>query len=144
PLGLRLTRRLGADVVFTGSGERVSVDTRLEEVAAKLSTDGRVPYVIPRGGASAVGAVGYAVAAAELAGQLAAAGVARATVLLATGSCGTQPGLVAGDGWRRPPRFRPGGHRRRRQPAGGLHRRRLRETVLRMRRDGKAGPADGG
>jgi len=96
PLGLRLTRRLGAEIVFTGSAERTSVDARMEDVAAKLSADGRVPYVIPRGGASAVGAVGYAVAAVELAGQLAAAGVARATVLLATGSCGTQAGLVAG------------------------------------------------
>jgi D-cysteine desulfhydrase len=58
--------------------------------------DGCVPYVIPRGGASAVGAVGYAVAAAELASQLADAGAGDATVLLATGSCGTQAGLVAG------------------------------------------------
>jgi D-cysteine desulfhydrase len=98
PLGLRLARRLGADVLFTGSPERASVDARLDEVAAKLAADGRVPYVIPRGGASAVGAVGYAVAAVELASQLGAAGVAGATVLLATGSCGTQAGLVAGAG----------------------------------------------
>jgi D-cysteine desulfhydrase len=96
PLGLRLTRRLGAEVVFTGSPDRPSVDARLEEAAAKLTADGRVPYVIPRGGASAVGAVGYAVAAVELADQLAAAGVAGATLLLSTGSCGTQAGLVAG------------------------------------------------
>jgi D-cysteine desulfhydrase len=74
------------------------VDARLDEVAAKLTADGRHPYVIPRGGASAVGAVGYALAAVELADQLAAAGVAAATVLLATGSCGTQAGLVAGAG----------------------------------------------
>jgi D-cysteine desulfhydrase len=96
PLGLRLTRQLGADVVFTGSPDRTSVDTRLDEVAAKLTAAGHHPYVIPRGGASAVGAVGYAAAAAELAGQLAAAGAAAATVLLATGSCGTQAGLIAG------------------------------------------------
>ncbi|HEY4408974.1 MAG TPA: pyridoxal-phosphate dependent enzyme [Acidimicrobiia bacterium] len=96
PLGLRLARRLGADVVFTGSPDRASVDTRLDEVAAKLTADGRVPYVIPRGGASAVGAVGYALAAVELADQLATAGVGRATLLLSTGSCGTQAGLVAG------------------------------------------------
>ena len=98
PLGLRLARRLGAEVVFTGSPERASVDRRLEEVAAKLTADGRVPYVIPRGGASAVGAVGYAVAAVELAAQLAPAGVPAATLLLSTGSCGTQAGLVAGAG----------------------------------------------
>ncbi|MGH9009755.1 MAG: 1-aminocyclopropane-1-carboxylate deaminase/D-cysteine desulfhydrase [Acidimicrobiia bacterium] len=96
PLGLRITRRLGADVVFTGSPERASVDARLEEVASKLTADGRHPYVIPRGGASATGAVGYALAAVELAEQLAAAGIGSAMVLLATGSCGTQAGLVAG------------------------------------------------
>jgi D-cysteine desulfhydrase len=99
PVGLRLTRRLGADVVFTGSPDRASVDVRLEEVAAKLTADGRHPYVIPRGGASATGAVGYAVAACELADQLFAASIsAPATVLLATGSCGTQAGLLAGTG----------------------------------------------
>jgi D-cysteine desulfhydrase len=96
PLGLRVTRRLGAEVVFTGSPDRTSVDARLDEVAAKVTAEGRHPYVIPRGGASAVGAVGYAAAAFELAEQLAEAGVGAATVLLATGSCGTQAGLVAG------------------------------------------------
>jgi D-cysteine desulfhydrase len=96
PLGLRLTRWLGAEVIFTGSSDRASVDARLEEVAAKLTADGHDPYAIPRGGASATGAVGYALAAVELAEQLAAAGLASATVLLATGSCGTQAGLVAG------------------------------------------------
>jgi D-cysteine desulfhydrase len=69
-------------------------------VAAKLVAEGRHPYVIPRGGASAVGAVGYALAAVELADQLAAAGLTAATLLLATGSCGTQAGLVAGAGGR--------------------------------------------
>src|SRR5205823_4927931 len=90
------TRRLGAEVVFTGSPDRSSVDARLDEVAAKLTADGRHPYVIPRGGASATGAVGYAIAAVELAEQLAAAGLDSATVLLSTGSCGTQAGLVTG------------------------------------------------
>ncbi|MDQ1507601.1 MAG: D-cysteine desulfhydrase [Actinomycetota bacterium] len=97
-LGLRLTRRFGADVIFTGSPDRTSVDARLEEVAAKLAAEGRVPYVIPRGGASAVGAVGYALAAAELSDQLAEAGLAAVTLVVATGSCGTQAGLVAGVG----------------------------------------------
>jgi D-cysteine desulfhydrase len=96
PLGLRLLRRLGADVVFTGSYDRTSVDTRLQEVADDLRSDGQRPYVIPRGGASAVGAVGYALAAEELVWQLAMHGNMNATVLLATGSCGTQAGLLAG------------------------------------------------
>jgi D-cysteine desulfhydrase len=96
PLGLRLLRRLGADVVFTDSSDRASVDTRLQEVADDLRSGGHRPYVIPRGGASAVGAVGYALAAEELVWQLAMHGNMNATVLLATGSCGTQAGLLAG------------------------------------------------
>ena len=95
PLGLRLTRRTGAEVIYTGSPERASVDARLEEVAAKTA-DGRRPYVIPRGGASATGAVGYAMAAVELAEQAAQVGIGDCTLLLSTGSCGTQAGLVAG------------------------------------------------
>jgi len=106
PLGLRLTRRLGADVVFTGSPDRASVDARLEAVAAELGAAGRSPYVIPRGGASAVGAVGYAVAAEELAAQLAMHGGGEATVMLATGSCGTQAGLMAGAALAAQARFR--------------------------------------
>ena len=96
PLGLRLTRRLGAEVAFTGSTDRSSVDLRMEEVADDLRSAGHRPYVIPRGGASAVGAVGYALAAEELVWQLAMHGNENATVLLATGSCGTQAGLLAG------------------------------------------------
>ena len=41
PLGLRLTRRFGAEVLFTGSPDRASVDVRLEEMAAKLVAEGR-------------------------------------------------------------------------------------------------------
>lgn len=96
PLGLRLTRRLGAEVIFTGSADRASVDARLDEVALKLIADGHHPYVIPRGGASATGAVGYAVAALEMIDQLALIGLRQCTLLLATGSCGTQAGLLAG------------------------------------------------
>jgi len=49
-----------------------------------------------RGGATAVGALGYLTAARELAGQLADAGCVPTATWLATGSCGTQAGLVVG------------------------------------------------
>jgi len=93
---LRLARAFGADVRFTKDPERRSVDRALEEAANELLAAGRAPNVIPRGGASALGAVAYALAADELAEQLAASRVEAGVVIVATGSCGTQAGLVAG------------------------------------------------
>jgi D-cysteine desulfhydrase family pyridoxal phosphate-dependent enzyme len=93
---LSLIRGPGAEVRFTGDRDRSSVDLALERAAKELEAEGRRPYVIPRGGASAVGAYGYAVAAPELAVQLDDAGVEPAVVVVATGSCGTQAGLLTG------------------------------------------------
>lgn len=96
PANLRLVRAFGADVQFTGDPDRGSVDPRLEETAAELIDDGRRPYVVPRGGATPVGSIGYAIAAGELETQLERGGVTPEVVVVATGSCGTQAGLVAG------------------------------------------------
>ncbi|MGH9103449.1 MAG: 1-aminocyclopropane-1-carboxylate deaminase/D-cysteine desulfhydrase [Acidimicrobiales bacterium] len=96
PAKLRLARSFGAEVHFTGSIERASVDAELEGAAARLRASGRRPYPMPRGGATAVGAAGQALALAEAAGQLRSLGIERATFLVACGSGGTQAGLVAG------------------------------------------------
>ena len=64
--------------------------------ANALRTEGRQPYPLPRGGATPVGAIGYAYAARELAEQCDRAGIQVATVVVATGSGSTQAGLVAG------------------------------------------------
>jgi D-cysteine desulfhydrase len=95
---LVLAELAGAEVHFTGDPDRASVDYGVQELTAKLLAAGRRPYSVPRGGATGVGALGYLAAAAELAAQLQAAGVVPAELWLATGSCGTQAGLVAG--WR--------------------------------------------
>ena len=58
--------------------------------------DGRQLYVIPVGGSSPVGALGYVGCALELIDQLGAAGIGRATIVHASSSLGTQAGLVAG------------------------------------------------
>jgi D-cysteine desulfhydrase family pyridoxal phosphate-dependent enzyme len=92
----RLTRLFGAEVRFTGDPERTSVDRGIEAAAAELRAAGRRPYAIPRGGANALGALGYVLAARELAQQCAALGVTPDAIVLATGSCGTQAGLLAG------------------------------------------------
>lgn len=92
---LALMRFLGAEICFTGSPERSSVDEQLPGVAAGLEAAGHRPYVIPRGGASPVGALGYALAAEELAGQLAESGVEIEALVLSVGSGGTYAGLLA-------------------------------------------------
>jgi D-cysteine desulfhydrase len=93
---LLLAELAGASVRFTGDPDRASVDRVAAALGDELRASGSRPLVLPRGGATPTGAVGYAVAAAELAGQASEAGLERPEVWLATGSCGTQAGLVAG------------------------------------------------
>jgi len=94
---LALALSWGATVHWTGSAERESVNDQLPRAAAALSSRGHRPYLIPRGGATGLGAFGYALAAFELREQLAAAGVAGARVVVAVGSGGTLAGLVTGN-----------------------------------------------
>jgi D-cysteine desulfhydrase len=93
---MRLHRWLGVDVRFTGDRDRSSVDAGIEAVTAELRAAGRRPYPVPRGGATPLGALGYVRASVELAAQLAALGERPSGLWLATGSCGTQAGLLAG------------------------------------------------
>lgn len=93
---MRLHRWLGVDVRFTGSPARSSVDAGIEAAGAELRAAGRHPYLVPRGGATPLGALGYVRASTELAAQLAALGEQPAGLWLAAGSCGTQAGLQAG------------------------------------------------
>jgi D-cysteine desulfhydrase len=96
---LLLSELLGADIRFTGELDRASVDAGIDKLGAELSAAGRRPYVVPRGGATPLGAAGYVRASIELADQLLTAGVVPSQLWLATGSCGTQAGLVAGSRW---------------------------------------------
>ena len=94
---LALARSWGAAVRWTGAADRDSVDAGLPAAAAALTASGRRPYLIPRGGATGLGAIGYALAVTELLAQLAAYGAAAARVVVAAGSGGTLAGLVAGN-----------------------------------------------
>jgi len=93
---LLLDELVGADVRFTGDPDRASVDGVILERAEELQAAGRRPYVVPRGGATPLGVAGYVAASLELAEQLTAIDLRPAQLWLATGSCGTQAGLVAG------------------------------------------------
>ncbi|TEA79773.1 D-cysteine desulfhydrase [Allopusillimonas ginsengisoli] len=67
-----------------------------EALAAELRQAGHKPYVIPGGGSTAVGALGYVACAQELLTQSFESGVRIDHVVHATGSTGTQAGLVVG------------------------------------------------
>lgn len=95
-VNIELARAAGARLLFGAAATRDDLDEAVRSHAETLRRCGRRPYAVPRGGATAVGATGYAVAARELADQCHTAGMAPRTVVLATGSGCTQAGLVAG------------------------------------------------
>lgn len=96
PLTVRLSRAAGATLTFDPSLARAGLDDAVQQHADRLRVGGSRPYAVPRGGATALGAVGFARAAHELAAQCAELGLERCTVVLPTGSGGSQAGLVAG------------------------------------------------
>ncbi|HET9564105.1 MAG TPA: pyridoxal-phosphate dependent enzyme [Mycobacterium sp.] len=95
-VNVEIARAAGARLLFGVVKTREELDDAVVNHANSLRAEGRRPYPVPRGGATSVGGVGYAYAARELAEQCDRAGIQVATVVVATGSGGTQAGLVAG------------------------------------------------
>lgn len=89
-----LDRLHGAGVSRRPGGADMAAE--MEAVAADLRAKGRRPYVIPGGGSNPVGALGYVGCALELVAQAAAMDLRVDALVHATGSAGTQAGLVAG------------------------------------------------
>jgi 1-aminocyclopropane-1-carboxylate deaminase/D-cysteine desulfhydrase-like pyridoxal-dependent ACC family enzyme len=85
----------GAQLSFSG-GPREELDERIRDRAAELTVEGRTAVGIPRGGATALGSLGFVRAAQELAEQLAAHGYDRARIVLAVGSGASIAGLLVG------------------------------------------------
>ncbi len=65
-------------------------------VAEELRADGRRPYIIPGGGSNPIGALGYVTCALEMVNQFNTQDLRVDCVVHATGSAGTQAGLVVG------------------------------------------------
>jgi 1-aminocyclopropane-1-carboxylate deaminase/D-cysteine desulfhydrase-like pyridoxal-dependent ACC family enzyme len=96
---LAAARAWGATVSFTGDPDREAVDAAAAEAGAALAAAGRRPYVVPRGGATDVGAAGGAAGIDELAPTF-PPGPAR--IVVAAGSGTTTAGLLVGvwaHGW---------------------------------------------
>jgi L-cysteate sulfo-lyase len=85
---------LGASVQrMRWTGDRAEA---IDHAAAQLVGAGRRPYIVPYGVSNPLGAIGYVAAAIEMSTQFAAAGIRPKAVVHASGSGGTQAGLVVG------------------------------------------------
>lgn len=74
----------------------VDMNTEMEAVADRLRATGKKVYTIPGGGSNPTGALGYVNCAFELVGQANDRGLKIDHIVHATGSAGTQAGLIVG------------------------------------------------
>lgn len=71
-------------------------EAAMAEVADEVRAQGGKPYIIPGGASNEVGALGYVNCAIELLGQIEEQGLDVGHIVTATGSAGTQGGLIVG------------------------------------------------
>lgn len=95
---LLLDRLFGATLEFLEPTEYFTlIEPRMAAHAEAARASGKVPYVIPLGGATATGALGYVNAVEEMDAQLKAQGLPAPDAIVApTGSGGTLAGLTLG------------------------------------------------
>ena len=84
----------GANVAEVPGG--TDMNAAMAKLADELRAKGKKPYIIPGGGSNPIGALGYVVCALEMVDQFNALGLNVSCVVHATGSAGTQAGLVVG------------------------------------------------
>lgn len=89
-----LDKLFGATLEFRPPGLDMNAEAR--SVADRLRAEGHRPYFIPGGGSNEIGALGYVGCAQELIQQSEETGIDFTWLVMATGSTGTQAGLVAG------------------------------------------------
>ncbi len=71
-------------------------DTAMQEVAEEVRSNGGRPYIVPGGASDKIGALGYVNCALELLTQANDQGLVIDHLVTATGSAGTQGGLIVG------------------------------------------------
>lgn len=76
--------------------ENENLDSRVTTLLSLLKQQGKTPYYIPLGGSNPLGCLGYVQCAYEIVGQASILDLNFDHIVLATGSGGTQAGLLAG------------------------------------------------
>jgi len=89
-----LDRLHGASVSKRSGGTDMNLE--MQDFADTLTEKGKKPYIIPGGGSNPIGALGYVNCARELTEQASEIGLKIDALVHATGSAGTQAGLVTG------------------------------------------------
>lgn len=89
-----LDRMYGANIREFAKGS--DFDAEMEAVADEVRSAGGKPYIIPGGASNVVGALGYVNCALELVTQANDMGLVIDHIVHATGSAGTQAGLLVG------------------------------------------------
>jgi L-cysteate sulfo-lyase len=84
----------GATISVRPDGSDMNAE--MEQLAQTLRDDGKKPYIVPGGGSNEIGALGYVNAAFELTHQANERSLQIDHLVHATGSAGTQAGLVVG------------------------------------------------
>lgn len=93
---LFIDKLLNAECRFFPEKEYERVETFLSQVAEELRSKGRHPYVIPIGGASPIGCLGYIFGAKEIKEQLKSMGIWPDVIVHASSTGGTLAGLEIG------------------------------------------------
>ena len=89
-----LDKLFGATVTHYPGG--TDMEQAMQAVAEQRRAAGKTPYIIPGGGSNAIGALGYVDCALEILTQANQIGLRIDHIVTATGSSGTQAGLVVG------------------------------------------------
>lgn len=93
---LLLDELLGAELHWLDPAQIDDITREMSKLASELQSQGRRPYIIPLGGSNSLGAMGYVYAVRELLQQADALNLQFSAFVHASGSGGTQAGLLAG------------------------------------------------
>lgn len=100
---LLLNRILGAHCHHLATNKDAELETAAEALENELGASGKRPYRMIMGGSNGLGTLGYMTAMQEILEQEAAMGIRFDAIVHATGSGGTQAGLIAGKAFGRWP-----------------------------------------
>ncbi len=94
---LLLDQLAGAVIHYVAPGDWHRHEAMAEQLQAKLAKDGHKAFFIPTGASDEIGLWGYVAASEELASDLKREDLHPDAIVTATGSGGTQAGLIAGN-----------------------------------------------